>query len=86
MRKVQFEQEGFDQFTAWADEDHALFARLTRLIRETARNPFDGIGKPEPLRHNLKGYWSRRMSAEHRLVYKVTAEALIIVSCRHHYQ
>ncbi len=85
MRQVHFHQEAFAQFTAWSAEDTALFERLTRLIVEAARDPFEGIGKPEPLKHQLKGYWSRRINAEHRLVYKTTTEAIIIVSCRYHY-
>lgn len=85
MRQVHFHQETFAQFTAWTEEDPALFARLTRLVGEAARSLFEGIGKPEPLEHQLKGYWSRRISAGHRLVYKATAEAIIIVSCRYHY-
>ncbi len=85
MRQVHFHQDAFEQFTAWASTDPVLFERLTRLIGEAARNPFEGIGKPEPLKHQLKGYWSRRISAEHRLVYKATPDALIIVSCCYHY-
>ena len=85
MRQVHFHQEAFAQFTNWSAEDPKLFERLTRLIIEAARSPFEGIGKPEPLKHQLKGYWSRRINFEHRLVYKATAEAIIIVSCRHHY-
>lgn len=57
-----------------------------RLIREIQRTPFEGTGKPEPLRGNLSGYWSRRITQEHRLVYRVTDEAVIIVSCRGHYE
>lgn len=85
MRQVHFHREAFNQFAAWAAEDPVLFERLTRLITETARSPFEGIGKPEPLKHQLKGYWSRRINAEHRLVYKATTEAIIVVSCRYHY-
>ena len=85
MRQVHFHQDAFADFTAWAPADPALFERLVRLIAEAARSPFEGIGKPEPLKHQLKGYWSRRINAEHRLVYKVTPEAIIIVSCRYHY-
>lgn len=85
MRQVHFHTEAFAQFTAWATTDPALFERLTRSIGETVRQPFEGVGKPEPLKHQLKGYWSRRISAEHRLVYKVTAEAIVVVSCRYHY-
>jgi toxin YoeB len=62
-----------------------FLSRLHRLIVETARNPFDGIGKPEPLKADLKGYWSRRISDEHRLVYKITNEQIIIIACKYHY-
>ena len=84
MRDVAFQKEAFDEFTAWAAQDAKVFERLTRLIRESAREPFTGIGKPEPLRHNLKGCWSRRLTDEHRLVYRVTHTTLTIVSCRFH--
>jgi len=62
-----------------------LYERLVRLITETARNPFSCLGKPEPLRHQLKGCWSCRIDQEHRLVYRVTDEAIKILSCRDHY-
>lgn len=85
MRRIVFHREAFAQFTAWAQQEPVLFERITRLITETARDPFRGIGKPEPLRHELKGFWSRRINDEHRLVYQVTEEALVIASCRFHY-
>ena len=85
MRRIAFHAKAFDDFTAWAKRDPVLFERITRLIAETSRDPFHGIGKPEPLRHQLKGLWSRRINDEHRLVYQVTEEALIIASCRFHY-
>lgn len=85
MRTIAFHSHGWDDFTGWAAQDPKLFERLTRLIGETAKDPFGGVGKPEPLKHGLKGYWSRRITDEHRLVYKVTADAIIVVSCRHHY-
>ena len=85
MRDVAFQKEAFAEFTAWASEDPKVFERLTRLIRESAREPFSGIGKPEPLRHNLKGCWSRRLTDEHRLVYRVSDAALTVLSCRFHY-
>jgi toxin YoeB len=69
----------------WTKTDRKLFDRLHRLIMETAKNPFDGIGKAESLKANLKGYWSRRINDEHRLVYKVTEEQIIIVACKYHY-
>ena len=75
----------FRDYTNWVTRDPKLFERLTRLIVETLRDPFGGIGKPEPLKHELKRCWSRRINDEHRLVYKVTDESLIILSCRYHY-
>jgi len=85
MRIVAFHQEALEQFGDWAQTDKKVFQRLLRLISETAKNPFDGIGKPEPLKADLKGYWSRRLTDEHRLVYKVTDEQIIIVACKYHY-
>jgi toxin YoeB len=83
--RIIFESSAFDDFTNWATEDKKLYAKIVRLIKDIQRSPFTGIGKPEPLRHELKGYWSRRIDIEHRLVYKVTGEAIIIISCKYHY-
>lgn len=85
MRIVSFHQDAFEQYSNWAKTDKKLFERLHRLIVEAARNPFDGIGKPEPLKADLKSYWSRRINDQHRLVYKVTDEQIIIVACKYHY-
>lgn len=85
MRIIAFHQEAFEQFSDWARIDRKLYERLNRLIIETAKNPFDGIGKPEPLKADLKGFWSRRINDEHRLVYKVTDAQIIIVACKYHY-
>ena len=85
MRIIAFHQEAFEQFGDWARTDKKLFERLNRLISETAKNPFDGIGKPEPLKADLKGYWSRRINDEHRLVYKVNDAQITIVACKYHY-
>jgi toxin YoeB len=62
-----------------------MMRRIIKLIKEIQRKPFEGIGKPEPLKHNLSGYWSRRINQEHRLVYKVADDALLIALCRYHY-
>lgn len=81
---------GFTE-TAWRDylwfqqHNQKLLRRVNDLIRDTQRDPFRGIGKPEPLKGELSGYWSRRINAEHRLVYKVSNGVLIIISCRYHY-
>ncbi len=84
MRIIAFHQSAFEQYNEWASRDKKMFERLKRLIAETARTPFAGIGKPEPLKRELKGYWSRRITDEHRLVYRVTDEQLIIASCKYH--
>ena len=86
MRLIAFHQTAFDDYNEWAKTDKKLFERIRRLIVETMKTPFDGIGKPEPLKHELKGYWSRRISDEHRLAYKATDEQLIIISCKYHYE
>jgi len=86
MRVIAFHQSAFEQYNEWALRDKKTFERLRRLITETARTPFAGIGKPEPLKRELKGYWSRRITDEDRLVYKATDDQLIIVSCKYRYE
>ena len=86
MRIIAFHQSAFEQYNDWALGDKKMFERLKRLIVETARTPFAGIAKPEPLKRELSGYWSRRITDEHRLVYKVTDDQLIITSCKYHYE
>lgn len=85
MRQVIFESSAFNDFTDWATENKKVYVKIVRLIKDIQQSPFTGLGKPEPLRHELKGYWSRRIDIEHRLVYKVTDEAIIIIGCRYHY-
>ncbi len=85
MRAISFHQEAFEEYNSWALSDKKLFARLQRLILETARAPFEGLGKPEPLKGNFTGYWSRRLTEEHRIVYKVTDTSIFILKCKHHY-
>jgi len=85
VRKIAFEASAFQDFAEWATHDKKLYQRVIDLIKDTLRQPFSGLGKPEPLKHELKGYWSRRINEEHRLVYKVTDDAVIIVSCKYHY-
>lgn len=86
MKKIVFEGSAFKDFTDWATVDKQLYKRIVALIMDIIRQPFSGIGKPEPLKHELKGYWSRRINVEHRLVYKVTADSITIISCKYHYQ
>jgi len=85
MKKIAFLPKAFDDFTMWSKEDKNIYAKIIELIRDIRRNPFSGLGKPEPLRHNLKGLWSRRITDEHRLVYKISDEEVVVVSCRLHY-
>lgn len=85
MRNIVFDQKAFQQFNNWAKEDRKIYQKIVNLINDILRQPFTGIGKPEPLKNNLKGYWSRRITNEHRLVYQVTETAIIIISCQFHY-
>ncbi len=87
--KLTFDQVAWSQYLQWLDEDRKVVARINALIGECLRDPFRGMGKPEPLRQNLTGWWSRRITGEHRLVYRVRwvgeAQALEVLSCRFHY-
>jgi toxin YoeB len=85
MRSVKFEPKAFNQIGEWLGEDRKMFQRILRILKECQRTPFEGVGKPEPLKGNLKGLWSRRITDEHRLVYDVTDELIIVFSMRGHY-
>lgn len=85
MRRIAFLPEAFADFTEWATIERKTHAKIVSLVRDIQRDPFAGLGKPEPLKHELAGLWSRRITDEHRLVYKVTDEDIVIVSCRYHY-
>ncbi|MBI4641365.1 MAG: Txe/YoeB family addiction module toxin [Candidatus Tectomicrobia bacterium] len=86
MRNIVFEGSAFTDFVEWSKTDKRVYQRIVTLIMDILRQPFSGLGKPEPLKHELRGYWSRRINDEHRLVYKVTNEAITIVSCKYHYE
>jgi toxin YoeB len=86
MRKIAFLPTALEDFNWWVTEDKKIYVRIVRLIKDIERSPFSGLGKPEPLKQELKGLWSRRITDEHRLVYKVAEEEIVIVSCRFHYQ
>lgn len=83
-REDQLHPDGWEDYTSWANE-RTILKRINRMIEEAARDPATGIGKPERLSHNLSGYWSRRITDEHRLVYQLRDEELIIVQARYHY-
>jgi toxin YoeB len=76
---------GWDDYLHWQQTDRKMLQRINELVRDTMRNPFTGIGKPEPLKGNLRGWWSRRINDEHRLVYRVENQVLIVMQCRFHY-
>ncbi|HEY9705842.1 MAG TPA: Txe/YoeB family addiction module toxin [Allocoleopsis sp.] len=83
--KLTFTESAWQDYLWLQEYNHKLLKRLNELIRDTLRNPFRGIGKPEPLKGELSGFWSRRINVEHRLVYEVSETAITIISCRHHY-
>lgn len=85
MKNLLFSDESWDDYIYWQKTDKKNLKRINALIKEIKRNPFDGIGKPEPLKHQLRGCWSRRIDNEHRLVYEVMEDVIMIVSCRFHY-
>jgi toxin YoeB len=82
---IVFSEESFTDYQTWAQEDKKLFKKINEIIKDIIRSPFSGIGKPEPLRYELSGYWSRRINEEHRLVYKVSETSILIASCKYHY-
>ena len=73
------------EYVEWQDIDRKMVRKINELIKECLRTPFEGIGKPEPLKNELSGYWSRRITAEHRLVYETTKESICIIQCKYHY-
>jgi len=82
---LEFDPDAFEDLAWWVRQDRKIALRLIRLIQETQSDPFGGIGKPEPLRYELAGCWSKRIDDEHRLVYQVTDEKIRILACRYHY-
>ena len=85
MRAIRFVPDAWEAYLYWQDQDKKTLKRLNLLITATARDPFAGIGKPEPLRGELSGYWSRRIDEANRLVYRATDSELVIIVCRFHY-
>ena len=85
-RKLSFTSLGWQDYLYWQKQDRKTLKRVNNLIREILREPFDGIGKPEPLRDNLSGFWSRRIDDANRVVYAVDKIEVTIISCRLHYE
>ena len=85
-RRILFEAEAFEDYNAWAKMDRKTYNKIVELIKDIERSPFSGIGKPEPLKYGLSGFWSRHISDEHRLVYQVTDTEILIAGCKSHYE
>lgn len=82
---IQWDFDAWEDYLYWQVQDKKILKRINQLVRDISRNPFEGIGKPEPLKGNLAGFWSRRIDAEHRLVYTVEGNNVLIFSCKGHY-
>jgi len=85
LKRIVWTSAAWQDYVYWQGQDKKPLKRINTLIQETVREPFTGIGKPEPLRENLSGFWSRRIDDTHRLVYTVENENLAIITCRYHY-
>ena len=83
--KLIFSDHAWDDYLYWQQTDKKILRRINTLIKETKCSPFEGIGKPEPLKHALSGYWSRRITDEHRFIYKVSEDTILIAQLRYHY-
>ncbi len=80
-----FSPQAWEEYSFWQATDPKVVARINQLLKDIIRSPHSGIGKPEPLKHALRGYWSRRINAEHRIVYRVAEDTVLIAQVRFHY-
>ena len=85
MRSLEFDLNAFEDLSWWVQHDRRTALKIIKLIQQVFQSPFEGIGKPEPLKHQLAGCWSRRIDEEHRLVYQVAGDKIRILACRYHY-
>ena len=83
--KLIFSDNAWEDYLYWQKTDKKILRRINSLIKDIKRDPFEGIGKPEPLKHALSGYWSRRINDEHRIIYKASTDAILIAQLRYHY-
>jgi len=82
---ITFSQNAWEDYTSWQSEDKKVLKKINELIKDVQRTPYEGLGKPEPLKYDLTGLWSRRIDREHRLVYQVIEDEILIYSCRYQY-
>ena len=85
MMRITFSQNSWEDYISWQSEDRKMLKKINELIKDIQRTPYKGLGKPEALKYDLSGYWSRRIDREHRLVYQVIGDEILIYSCRYHY-
>jgi toxin YoeB len=83
--RITFSLNSWEDYTSWQSEDKKMLKKINELIKDIQRTPYSGLGKPEPLKYDLIGFWSRRIDREHRLVYQVFGNEILIYSCRYHY-
>ncbi len=85
MLNLEFSQKGFEDFAWWIENDRKMTSKIIKLMYATRTSPFEGIGKPEALKYDMRGCWSRRIDEKHRLVYEVFADRILVHACRYHY-
>jgi toxin YoeB len=83
--KILFSERAWEDYLYWQQTDKKMLNRVNNLLKDIKRNPYNGIGKPEPLKHGLSGYWSRRIDDEHRILYKIDDDTLLLAQIRYHY-
>jgi toxin YoeB len=85
MMRITFSTNSWEEYTSWQAEDKQVLKKINSLIKDIQKHPYEGLGKPEPLKYDLAGFWSRRIDREHRLVYQVVNQEILIYSCKYHY-
>ena len=85
MMRIVFSQNSWEDYVSWQSDDKNMLKKINDLIKDIQRTPYKGLGKPEPLKYDLAGFWSRRIDREHRLVYQVIGDEILIYYCRYHY-
>lgn len=86
IRLIQWDVDAWEEYCEWQQKNKNVLKRINQLVKDIKRNPYEGIGKPEALKGNLSGFWSRRITDEHRIVYAIKEDAVIIISCKGHYE
>ena len=84
--KIVFSKNAWEEYTSWLTEDRKMLRKINELITDVQQHPFEGKGKPEPLKYDLAGFWSRRIDREHRLVYRIEDGNILVYSCKYHYR